>query len=162
MKFALKLSTAIDKLNERIGQGVNWLVLVMIFIGAFNAIARYLGREIGINLSSNAYLEAQWYIFSLIFLLGAAYTLKRDAHVRVDVLYETLNPRKQAGLNLAGTILFLMPFCLLIIWSSWGTVRDSWAIRENSPDPEGLLRYPLKTVIPIAFALLLHQAYTLD
>lgn len=144
----------IHRLSERLGRVVAWLVLAMILVGAFNAVGRYLGRFTGLRLSSNAYLEAQWYLFSLVFLLGAGYTLRRNAHVRVDVIYGRLSERTQAWINLLGSLFFLIPFCLFAIWMSWPAVRDSWAVHEVSPDPGGLPRYPIKTMIPIAFALL--------
>lgn len=151
------LSSRIDQVSEWLGRAVAWLTLVMILIGAFNAIVRYLGRYIGWNLSSNAYLELQWYLFSLIFLLGASHTLRRDAHVRVDVIYGRLSGRAKAWIDLIGTLVFLIPFSVFGLWVSWPSVRNSWRIFEGSPDPGGLPRYPIKTVILIAFALLIAQ-----
>jgi TRAP-type mannitol/chloroaromatic compound transport system permease small subunit len=148
----------IDRLNERIGRLAAWLVVVVILLGAWNAVARYISRFTELNISSNAYLELQWYLFSVIFLLGGAYTLKRDEHVRVDVLYQRWSPRIRARIDVAGTLLFLIPFCLFVLITSWFPVTNSWAIREMSPDPGGLPRYPVKTLIPVAFALLLLQA----
>lgn len=149
--------TAIDRLNGAIGHFVRWLVALMVFFGAFNAVARYLNRFTDTNLASNAYLEAQWYLFSLVFLLGAAYALREDAHVRVDVLYGRLGPRGKAWIDLAGTVLFLIPFSILMLWVSWPSVAASWRVRELSPDPGGLPRYPIKTVALVAFVLLLLQ-----
>ena len=148
----------IDRLNERIGRLAAWLVVVVILLGAWNALARYISRFTELNISSNAYLELQWYLFSMIFLLGGAYTLKRDEHVRVDVLYQRWSPRIRARIDVAGTLVFLIPFCVFILITSWFPVRNAWAIREMSPDPGGLPRYPIKTLIPIAFALVLLQA----
>jgi len=136
---------------------IRWLVLVMVLLGAFNAVARYLGRSIGLQLSSNAFIEAQWYLFSLIFLLGAGYTLKRHGHVRVDVMYERFAPRTKAWIDLVGTLLLLLPFCIFGMLMAWPMVRNSWSVQEGSPDPGGLPRYPVKTVILIAFALLFLQ-----
>jgi TRAP-type mannitol/chloroaromatic compound transport system permease small subunit len=147
----------IDRLNDRIGHAVAWLVLAMVLLGAFNAVARYAGRFLELNLSSNAYLEGQWYLFSLVFLLGAAHTLRRDAHVRVDVLYGRLGPTARAWVDLIGTLLFLIPFCLFVLWVSWPSVRNSWAVLEVSADPGGLPRYPIKSVILIGFVLVLLQ-----
>ena len=110
------------------------------------------------SLSSNAYLELQWYLFSLIFLMGAAYGLNHDYHVRVDVLYERLGRRARAWIDLIGTVLFLVPFAVMMLWVSWGPVVRSWGILETSPDPGGLPRYPIKTVILVSFFLLLLQA----
>lgn len=153
----LRVATAIDRVNEVVGRLVYWLTLVMVLIGSYNAIARYLDRYTGLGLSSNTYLELQWYMFSVVFLLGAAYTLRHNAHVRVDVFYGRLSPKGRAWINLLGTVLFLLPFCVLMLWTSWPAVRESWALREMSPDPGGLPRYPIKTIIPIAFALLFVQ-----
>ncbi len=153
----LKISRALDRLTEWIGLGVGWLTLAMVLIGAYNAVVRYLGRFFGWNLSSNAYLELQWYFFSLVFLLGAAYTLRRGAHVRVDVFYGRLSERGKAWINLLGTALFLLPFCGFCLWVSWPSVRNSWSIGEVSPDPGGLPRYPIKAAILVAFVLLIVQ-----
>lgn len=147
----------IDWTTSRMGRFVSWLVLVMILIGAYNAIVRYLGRFTGTSLSSNLYLELQWYLFSLIFLLGAGYALKENAHVRVDVVYGRLERRAQAWINVIGSVFMLIPFCVFVLWVSWPAIRNSWAIRELSPDPGGLPRYPLKSVILVCFVLLLAQ-----
>jgi TRAP-type mannitol/chloroaromatic compound transport system permease small subunit len=158
MPLLSRISAAIDGLSERLGGWVGWLTLAMILVGAFNAVARYLGKFIGVNLSSNAYIEAQWYLFSAVFLLGAAHTLHRDQHVRVDVLYGRLSQRGKAWLDLAGTVLFLIPFCVFGLVISYPTVRNSWAVWEVSPDPGGLARYPIKTMMLVCFGLLLLQA----
>lgn len=161
MRPWLRLARAIDRLNERIGKAVGWLTLAMVLIGAFNAVVRYLGRYTGTDLSSNAYLELQWYFFSLVFLLAAAYTLRRDVHVRVDVLYGRLSARGRAWIDLVGTLALMLPFVAFSLWLSWPSVRNSWAVREVSPDPGGLARYPIKTVILVAFALLLLQGVSM-
>jgi TRAP-type mannitol/chloroaromatic compound transport system permease small subunit len=161
MERMLRLARAIDRFNERFGRGLYWLTLLMVVVGAFNAIVRYLDRYTGLGLSSNTYLELQWYLFSLVFLLGAAYTLKHDAHVRVDVFIGRLSERGQAIVNLAGVVLFLVPFCVLMIWVSWPAVVNSWSALEMSPDPGGLPRYPLKTMIPVAFLLVLVQGISM-
>ena len=153
-----RFADAVDALNERIGGGIRWLALLMVLLGAFNAIARYLTKYTGVSLASNAYTELQWYFFSLIFLLGAAYGLRHDVHVRVDVLFARLSRKAQAWIDVAGTVLFLIPFCVLMLWVSWPAVRNSWSIREVSPDPGGLPRYPIKAVILLCFVLLLLQA----
>ncbi|WP_440996653.1 TRAP transporter small permease subunit [Arhodomonas sp. SL1] len=157
MRFLLRLAGGIDRLNMWIGKAVYWLALLMILFGVYNATVRYLGSFIGQNLSSNAYLEAQWYLFGIIFLLGAAYTLRTDGHVRVDVLYGRLSPRGQAWVDLAGSILFLVPFCFIVLWLSVQWAAFSWQTLETSGNPGGLPRYPIKTVVPVAFALLLLQ-----
>ena len=157
MRILRSFADAVDGLNQRLGALLRWLALLMVLMGAYNAVARYLTRYAGVSLSSNALNEAQWYLFSLIFLLGAAYGLKVDAHVRVDVLYGRLSTRAKGWIDLLGTLLFLLPFAVLMLWVSYPTVRNSWTIREVSPDPGGLPRYPIKAVILISFGLLLLQ-----
>ena len=157
MRRLLRLSAAIDRANDRIGAAIQWLVLLMVLVGAFNALARYATRYTGISLSSNAYFDLQWYMFSLIFLLGAAYGLNKDVHVRVDVLYSRLSLRGRAWIDLVGSVLFLLPFCVMMLWVSWPAVRNSWAVLEGSPDPGGLPRYPIKTLILVSFFLLFLQ-----
>jgi TRAP-type mannitol/chloroaromatic compound transport system permease small subunit len=154
----LRVSAAIDRVTGIIGRSAAWLALVMVLIGAFNAVARYLGRYIGVNLSSNAYLELQWYLFSMLFLLGGAWALRENAHVRVDVLYSRVSQKTQSVINIAGTLLLLVPFSAFVLWVSGPVIRSSWSIREGSPDPGGLPRYPLKAMIIACFALLLLQA----
>ncbi len=147
----------VDRMTGGLGRFISWMALLMVSIGAFNAIARWAGRRIGIDLSSNLYLELQWYLFSLIFLLGAGYALKENAHVRVDVIYGRLRARSRALVNVVGSALMLMPFCVFVLWVSWPSIRNSWVVREGSPDPSGLPRYPIKAVIIVAFVLLLAQ-----
>jgi len=161
MKRWLRVADWIDRINEWTGRAVYWMALVMVGIGAFNAIARSLDKYTGLGLSSNSWLELQWYLFSLVFLLGAAYTLKHDDHVRVDVLYSNLSRKGRAWINILGTLLFLVPFCVLVLVMSWDFVVNSWAILEQSSDPGGLPRYPIKTVIPIALVLVLLQGVSL-
>jgi TRAP-type mannitol/chloroaromatic compound transport system permease small subunit len=148
---------AVDGLNDRIGGLLRWLVLVMVLVGAYNALARWATRHAGVALASNALNELQWYLFSVIFLLGAAWALRRDAHVRVDVLYERLSERGRALVELLGGLLLLIPFSVVMLWVSWPAVRNSWVIRETSPDPGGLARYPLKALLLVSFALLALQ-----
>jgi TRAP-type mannitol/chloroaromatic compound transport system permease small subunit len=157
----VRIVQAINRMSEWTGRLVYGLTLVMVIVGAFNAVTRYLDRYTGFGLSSNLWLELQWYLFSLVFLIGAAYTLKRDDHVRVDVLYGRLSRRGQAWINLLGTLLFLVPFCVLVLWMSIPFVEQSWAVLEQSSDPGGLPRYPIKTVIPLAFVLVLLQGLSL-
>ncbi|MEL6223135.1 MAG: TRAP transporter small permease subunit [Cyanobacteria bacterium J06627_8] len=154
MQVLLRISRWIDRLSNWIGIVTLGLTLMMVAIGAYNAITRYLGRFIGVNLSSNLYIEVQWYLFSLIFLLGAAYVLKDNAHVRVDILYSRLSRKGKAWIDLFGSMLMLLPMCGLILVSSWPAVLNSWQVLEMSSDPSGLPRYPLKTMILVAFFLL--------
>lgn len=155
MQRLLRWSDRIDTLNDWIGRMLMWATLAMTLLGVYNAVTRKIGRTIGVDLSSNAYLETQWYLFSLVFLMGAAYTLQHGAHVRVDVLYSRLSPRRQIWVDILGTLLFLFPFCLLLIWVSIPYALDSWKILEGSPDPSGLPRYLIKSVIPLSGVLLL-------
>lgn len=157
MQFLKRAAGAIDGLNDRVGAAIRWLALVMVLVGAFNALARYATRYTDVSLSSNAYLDLQWYFFSLIFLLGAAYGLLHDVHVRVDVVYGRLSRRARAWIDLAGTVLFMLPFSVLMLYVSWPAVRNSWQIREVSPDPGGLARWPIKAVILVGFGLLVLQ-----
>lgn len=157
MQTLLRISRILDTINQRIGQIVLWLVLLTIGVGVWNVIGRTIGNAIGQNLSSNALIETQWYLFDLIFLLGAAYSLKHNAHVRVDMLYSRWNHKGKALANLVGSLLFLIPFSILVIYFSWQSVYNSWAILESSPDPGGLPRYPIKTCILISFVLLILQ-----
>ena len=165
MQRALRLADRIDRFSRWTGRIVYWLTLAMVLVGAYNAVVRYLDRWTGLGLSSNTYIELQWYLFSLVFLLGAAYTLEQNAHVRVDVLYSRLSRRGRAWINVLGTVLFLIPFCLVMLWTSWPMLLDTWGVTtgrlEVSPDPGGLPRYPIKTMIPLAFVLLLVQGTSL-
>jgi len=107
--------------------------------------------------SDEYFIEGQWYLFDLVFLLGAAYALRHDEHVRVDVFHKSWSPKWRSLADLIGTVLFLIPFCLMVIYFSWGTILNSWAIQEMSPDPGGLPRYPIKSMIIVSFVLLILQ-----
>lgn len=152
MKLLLAFARAVDRLNEGVGRFTLWLVLVAILISAGNAVARY-----GLDMSSNAWLEIQWYLFALVFLLGAGYTLRHNGHVRIDVLYNRFSERTRAWIDLMGTLLFLLPVCALIVWLSWRGFEIAYAIGERSPDAGGLARWPIRLAIPVGFALLLLQ-----
>ena len=162
----LKFSQFIDNGADKLGWLSNWLVLLTIGVGFFNVVARYMGRFIGVQLSSNALLELQWYLFSLTFLFGFVYILRHGENVRVDFLYTNMSEKKRSLVDFVGTVLFLIPFCLLGIWvtinpvlQSWGRLSDgSWGTWEISSDANGLPRAPIKTMVPIALLLLLLQS----
>lgn len=166
MQAALRLSAAIDRMTEQVGKLANWIVIFTVAVGFYNVMARYIGRFIGMKLSSNALIELQWYLFSLMFFFGFAYILKHGANVRVDFLYSTWSIKRRAWVDLLGTLLFLIPFCILGIWVtfhpvllSWGRLPDgSWGAWEVSPDADGLPRAPIKSMIIVSFGLLLLQA----
>ncbi len=157
MSRALRLARAIDRLSGLVGRVAFGLLVAMVGLGALTAVLRYVGRLAGVTLTSNAMLEGQWYLFSAVFLLAAALTLREGAHVRVDVLYGRLPERGRAWVDLLGGLLFLLPFCAFVLWAAWPGVEQSWALREGSPDPGGLPRYPVKALVPVAFGLLALQ-----
>lgn len=157
MRGLLQLSKGIDAFTEFVGNIIIWLVPFVVAVGVWNVASRYVGRAIGRTLGSNFYIEAQWYIFAVIFLMGAAYALKHGEHVRVDVFYGGYPPRRKALVDFLGTILFLIPFCLLLLYFAWPYVTTSWSIREGSPDPGGLPRYAIKTFILVSPVLLIVQ-----
>jgi TRAP-type mannitol/chloroaromatic compound transport system permease small subunit len=152
MRPFLKFADAVDWLDEQVGQTLKWLVLFASLISAGNALMRYT-----IHYSSNAWLEIQWYMFGAMFLLAAGYALKHEEHVRVDVFFSRMTPKQQAWLDVFGGIFFLMPMAVIIGWLSIPMVVNSIKIWEHSSDPGGLLRWPIKIVIPIGFALLALQ-----
>jgi TRAP-type mannitol/chloroaromatic compound transport system permease small subunit len=160
MRALLTIAKTIDACNERISRAVGWLLFVMVLVGAYNAVARYLERDAGLQLSSNALLELQWYLFGATFLLGAPYALKVGAHVRVDVLYGGLGARARHWIDLAGAVLFLIPACACAVWLSLDFVAESWRSGEWSNDPGGLPRWPIKPIIPLGFTLLLLQGFS--
>lgn len=157
LRRGLRAAHAYDRLSERLGGLVGWLALLMVLVGAYNAVVRYLGRFMGWSLSSNAYIELQWYLFSIVFLFGASYTMLRDRHVRVDVLYGRVSQAWRDRIDLAGTFLLMLPFTLYVLWVSIPSVRNSWAVRETSSDPGGLSRYPIKAALLVSFGLLALQ-----
>ncbi|HHH38488.1 MAG TPA: TRAP transporter small permease subunit [Sedimenticola sp.] len=158
MQRLLRIGGYIDRFNDRVGAAMSWLVLIMVLMGVYNAVTRKLSQTIGVDLSSNSYIEGQWYLFSLVFLWCGAYALRNGVHVRVDIVYSRLSLRGRAWIDLLGTLLFLIPLCLLILWVSVPYAWESWKILEDSPDPGGLPRYLIKSAIPVAFVLLLLQA----
>jgi len=152
VQLLLALSRLIDAINARIGQAASWLVLVVVLISAGNAVVRKL-----FNISSNGLLEIQWYLFSAIFLLAAAYTLQKNEHIRIDLLVGKLSARGQAIVDILGTLLFLMPVCYLLIRFGWPMFLDAWNSGEMSSDAGGLVRWPAFLLIPVGFALLMAQ-----
>ena len=154
----LIISRAIDFVNTMIAKVVIWLTLIMIFVAFGNATLRYLGRAIGENLTWTASLDLQWYLYSIVFLGLAGYTILRDSNVRVDVIYSRVDDRRKCVLDLIGLLLFVIPFALLIIYVSWPFVANSLAVFERSPDPGGLPRWVIKPLIPLAFFLVFLQA----
>lgn len=157
MQILRRFSSLIDGLNDKIGYVIKWLALIMVLVGAGTATLRYFARGLGLSLNLTPPTEIQWYLFSLIFLLGAAYGLNHNVHVRVDVLYEKLSAKTQAWIDLVGTVIFLLPFSLVMLYVSWPAVRSSVELMETSPDPGGLPRWPIKIVILLAFGLLALQ-----
>ena len=144
--------------NDRVNAGAAWLarwaVLVMLAVGIWNVIGRYLGSGLGLNLSSNGLIEAQWYLFDLIFLLGMGWTLRKDGHVRVDVLQNRWSPRRRRRVELNSLLLLLLPFAFGVMAISIDPALRSWSIGELSPDPGGLPRTWVKSLIPLGFLLL--------
>jgi TRAP-type mannitol/chloroaromatic compound transport system permease small subunit len=149
MHALLRLSRIIDRMNERIGKAVAWLGLAAVIVCTGNAIARY-----ALNIGSNAWLELQWYFNAAVFLLIAAYALKRNEHVRIDVLNGKLSHRAQAWIDIVGGLFMLLPAVVIIGWYSWPSLVNSFEITEYSSDPGGLIRWPVRLLIPVAFTLL--------
>jgi len=152
MQALLRLSRAIDWLNEKVGRIALWLVLAAVLISAANAVVRKV-----FNYSSNAYLEVQWYLFAAIFLLCAGYVLKRNEHVRIDVLSARLSRRGQMWIDVIGLVLFLMPAAVLIVWLSWPLFYRAFETGEMSQNVGGLIRWPVFLLLPVGFSLLALQ-----
>jgi TRAP-type mannitol/chloroaromatic compound transport system permease small subunit len=148
----LKLSQLIDWLTERVGKGAFWLVLIMTLISAGNAVVRFI-----FNYSSNGLLEIQWYLFAAVFLLCSPYTLQKNEHVRIDVLSGKLSPRGLAVIDIIGTLFFLLPMVIVVLWLSLPLVAESYKINEMSANAGGLIRWPVKLLLPIGFTLLALQ-----
>ena len=150
MGFWSKLSTGIDRINQLLGKAAGIMILLSCIVSAVNALLRY-----GLDISNNWPLELQWYLFSAAVMLGAAYTLKRNEHVRVDLIYSQLSERGRIWIDLFGLVLFLMPACILFAWLSWTTLfYPSWLVSEHSMNSGGLARYPIKFVVPLGFFML--------
>ena len=153
MKALLALSRAIDAMSERIGRTIYWLVLVAVVISAANATVRKI-----FNYSSNSFLEIQWYLFSLIFLFCAGYTLKHNEHVRIDIITGRLSARARAVIDIFGTVFFLLPMAILIMYLSWPTFVDAYTRNEVSTNAGGLIIWPARLMVPVGFFLLIAQA----
>jgi len=149
MKLLLAFCRFVDSLNHKLGLVANWLVLIACVISAGNALIRY-----GFNTSSNAWLEIQWYLFAGMVMLGASYTLKVNEHVRVDVFYSRYGDRTRLWLDFVGGIVFLLPMTVMIGWLGWPMVANSWAVGEVSSNAGGLLRWPVKLLVPVGFVLI--------
>jgi TRAP-type mannitol/chloroaromatic compound transport system permease small subunit len=152
MNTLLRLSRLVDTLNERIGKFSSWFILLAVVICTANALIRYT-----FHMSSNAWLEIQWYLNSAMFLLVAAYALKLNAHVRIDVIAGKLPARAQAWIDVLGGVFMLLPAVLIIAWYSWPSLVNSFQIHEISSDSGGLVRWPVRLLIPVAFGLLALQ-----
>lgn len=148
MPVLLKLSRAIDGINSWIGRGIAWLILIAVLVSAGNAVVRK-----AVSISSNAWLELQWYLFGAVFMLAAAWTLKKDEHVRIDVISGNLSKRTRAWIDLVCHITFLMPFAVLMVWLSWPFFLRSWDSGEMSMNAGGLILWPAKLVILLGFIL---------
>ena len=153
MRFLEKFVCVIDGLSDKIGHFIGWMTTLMVLIVFYDTVMRY-----AFNKGNVALQELEWHLFAIVFLIGAAYTLKDQGHVRVDILYVSLSKKTKAWIDFLGVFVFLIPFSVMVILSSKGFIMNSWAIREISPDPGGLpARYILKTMIPIGFSLLIVQ-----
>lgn len=148
----LALSRGIDRMNTIIGRSVSWLILVAVLVSAINAIIRKI-----FSISSNAWLELQWYLYGAAFLLAAAYTLLENEHIRIDILYGHWKRRTQHWIDLIGHVFFLMPFCILSIWLIWPWLMRSYRGGEMSMNAGGLMLWPAKALLLAGFVLLLIQ-----
>jgi TRAP-type mannitol/chloroaromatic compound transport system permease small subunit len=148
----LAFSRGVDRVNEAIGKAATWLILVVVVISAGNAIVRY-----AIDWSSNGLLEIQWYLFSAVFLLCAAYVLNKNEHIRIDVIAGRLSPRAQNWIDVFGILVFLLPMVIMTMTLSWPVFMNAWHSGETSANPGGLIRWPVRLLMPIGFFLLLLQ-----
>lgn len=149
MKALLAVSRGIDALNEHIGRLVYWCVLIMVLVSAANATSRY-----ALNMASNAWLELQWYLFAVVFLLCAGYTLLHNEHIRIDVVSSHLSRRAQIWIDVFGIVAFLLPMTLFITWLSWPIFMNAWTSGEISGSAGGLIRWPARLLVPVGFFLL--------
>jgi TRAP-type mannitol/chloroaromatic compound transport system permease small subunit len=152
MQALIKISRLIDALNERVGRTVYWLVLVAVLVSAANAIIRKV-----FNMSSNAFLELQWYLFSAVFLFCSGFTLLKNEHVRIDVVNGRFSHKTQAWIDIFGTVFFLLPMALIFIYLSWPIFVRTYTHGEISTNAGGLLIWPARLLVPIGFTLLALQ-----
>lgn len=152
MGAMLRLSKAIDRLNEFVGHWLSWLILVAVLISAVNAVVRKL-----FNYSSNSFLEIQWYLFAAVFLLAAGYTLLRNEHVKIDVILGRFTKRTQIIVEAVCLVVFLLPFCVVVIDLVWPLVMRAYQSGEMSSNAGGLIRWPVYALVPLGFVLLLLQ-----
>lgn len=152
MKFLLRISAAIDYLNNLVGKNVSWLILVAVLISAGNAIVRK-----AFDISSNMWLELQWYLYGTVFMLAAAYTLLRNEHIRIDVVSNTLSKKTRDRIDLFCHVFFLMPFVLLMVWLCVPWFFLSFTTGEISANAGGLVIWPAKLMVLIGFVLLVAQ-----
>ena len=148
----MRLSGLIDGLNERVGRVIYWLVLAAVLVSSGNATVRYV-----FDNSSNAWLELQWYLFSAVFVLCAGYTLMRNEHIRIDILYSRYPKRVQVWIDILGALLCLLPMALMIMSLSWPVFVESYQRNEISSNAGGLLKWPFKLIVPVGFLLLALQ-----
>ena len=152
MSGLLAFSRIIDAISERIGKALTWFVLAAVLVSSINAIVRYT-----FNQSSNAWLELQWYLFGAVVLLGAAYTLKKNEHIRIDIFTSRLSARTRNWIDIVGHVLFLAPLCILMIWLGVPFFLRSLQSGEISSSAGGLIVWPAKLLVPLGFSLLLAQ-----
>jgi TRAP-type mannitol/chloroaromatic compound transport system permease small subunit len=148
----LSFSRGVDWINTQVGKVADWCVLLACLISAGNAMVRY-----GLSTSSNAWLEVQWYLFGATVMLGASYTYLRNEHVRVDLVFGMLSIRGKLWVDVFGIIVFMLPATILLAWMTWPLFMDSFIRHEGSPNAGGLLRWPVKLILPVGFALLALQ-----
>ena len=152
MRLLLGFSAVVDAINEKIGVVCNWLVLLACIVSGGNAMIRYAYDQ-----SSNAWLEVQWYMFAGMVLLGGPYTLKVNEHVRVDLFYSAVSERIRIWIDIIGCLLFLLPICIILTYFTWPWFLESWRIDETSSNAGGLIRWPVKLILPLGFALMALQ-----
>lgn len=149
MNTLLAFSRYVDWLTEKIGKSIGWLLLAAVVISAANAVIRKT-----FDISSNAFLEAQWYLFGAVFLLGAGYVFLHDQHVRIDALSAHWSRKTQIWIDVVGIVAFLLPLCAFLVWTSLPSLQTAIMTKEVSANPGGLIRWPMYALVPLGFALL--------